>query len=255
MNHLVVEPSAAALATAAAERVVAAASVAIAERGRFVIVLAGGSTPRALYTSLASPAFAQAIDWSRVHVFWGDERCCPPDDPASNYRMTRDALLAHVAIPPTQVHRIHGEDEPVAAAAAYERDLRATFPTGVPRFDLVLLGMGDNGHTASLFPGLSAVREDARWVVAECVAEVSMWRVTLTPVAINAASEILFLVAGAAKASMLARVLEGPRIPGDLPAQAIVPVDGTITWLTDAPAAAALQRCAPSGALAIASEE
>lgn len=241
MSDVVVVSSAEALALAAAERVVAAASLAIAARGRFVVALSGGSTPKALYTLLASPAFAPRIDWTRVHVFWGDERCCPPDDPSSNYRMTRDALLERVAIPTAQVHRIHGEDNPAAAAAAYERELHATFPAGAARFDLVLLGMGDNGHTASLFPGLSAVREGARWVVAEYVAEVSMWRVTLSPLALNAAAEILFLVAGAAKATMLSRVLEGPRVPDQLPAQAIVPVDGTITWLADVAAAAALR--------------
>jgi len=241
MNRVVVLESPEALARAAAERVVTAASDAIAARGRFVIALTGGSTPKVLYRLLASPVFAGAIDWVRVHVFWGDERCRPPDDPASNYRMARETLLDHVPVPPAQVHRMHGEDEPEQAAAAYEHDLRATFPDGLARFDLVLLGMGANGHTASLFPRLSAVRERQRWVVAEHVAEVSMWRITLTPVALNSAAEIVIVVAGADKAAMLARVLEGPRAIDELPVQAIAPEAGSLTWLVDADSAAALR--------------
>ena len=240
MNRVVISPSAAALARAAAERVVVAAAAAIAARGRFVIALAGGSTPKALYTLLATPEFAARIDWAHVHAFWGDERCCPPEDPSSNYRMAREALLEHVPVPAAQVHRMRGEDDPAQAAAAYERDLRASFPDGRAAFDLVLLGMGTNGHTASLFPHLSAVRARTRWVVAEQVAEVGMWRITLTPVAINAAAEILFLVAGADKAAMLSRVLEGPRVVDELPAQAIAPETGTLTWLVDVAAAASL---------------
>jgi 6-phosphogluconolactonase len=243
---VVVLPSAAALMEAAAERVAARAASAIAASGRFVVALAGGSTPKALYELLASPRHAGRIDWSRVHVFWGDERCVPPDDPASNYRMSREALLDRVAVLPPNVHRVHGEDPPTAAAAAYEEELRGIFSTraGRPReapgacFDLVLLGMGDNGHTASLFPGLTAVQERERWVVAEYVAEVSMWRVTLTPPVINAAADVVFLVSGAGKAAMLHRVLEGPREPVALPAQAIVPRGGGATWLVDGAAAA-----------------
>jgi 6-phosphogluconolactonase len=240
MNRVIISPSAEALARAAAERVVVAAAAAIATRGRFVIALTGGSTPKALSALLASAEFAGKIDWSSVHAYWGDERCRPPDDPASNYRMARETLLDHVPIPATQVHRMRGEDDPARAAAAYEQDLRAVFPEGHARFDLILMGMGQNGHTASLFPHLSAVRERVRWVVAEHVPEVGMWRITLTPVAINAAAEILFLVAGADKAAMLARVLEGPRLVDELPAQAIVPTAGTLTWLVDAAAAASL---------------
>jgi 6-phosphogluconolactonase len=175
-------------------------------------------------------------------VLWGDERCVPPDDPASNFRMVREALLDHVAIPAGQIHRMRGEDDPRTAAAAYERELRALFPAGSPRFDLVLLGLGDNGHTASLFPGLGAVRESARWVVAEHVSEVGMWRLTLTPAAIDAAAAIVFLVAGRDKAAMLARVLEGPRDIDARPAQAIAPAEGRLIWLVDVAAAGALTR-------------
>lgn len=238
-----------ALMAGAAERFVSVARRAIRESRRFMVALAGGSTPRRLYELLAMPAYARRVDWSRTHLFWGDERCVAPDDPASNYRLTREALLGRVPVAEANVHRIHGEDPPARAAAAYEQELREAFTTreGPPsrapgcRFDLVLLGMGSNGHTASLFPGLAAVRERERWVVAEHVAEVSMWRVTLTPPVLNAAGHVVFLVSGAEKAAMLQRVLEGPSEPHVLPAQAIAPSDGVLAWLVDAPAAARLQ--------------
>jgi 6-phosphogluconolactonase len=235
---VIVVPTKADVARAAAERVVAAASAAIAARGRFTFALSGGSTPRVLFELLASDAYRSRVDWARTEVFFGDERCVPPDDSASNYRMARETLLDHV---PARVHRMRGEDAPVAAAAAYERELRELFGT-TPRFDLVLLGMGDNGHTASLFPGLTAVMERERWVVAEYVAEVSMWRITFTPVVLNAAAEDLFLVAGTDKASMLHRVLEGPRDPRALPSQVVAPADGRLVWLVDAAAAAELKQ-------------
>jgi 6-phosphogluconolactonase len=238
-----------ALMEAGASAVVAAARAAIGAHGRFVTALSGGSTPRALFELLATGRFASAVDWSRVHVCWGDERAVPPDAAASNYRMVREALLDHVPIPASQVHRIRSEEPPQAAAEAYERELRTLFATrvgparpnpGAP-FDLMLLGMGDNGHTASLFPGLHAVREADRWVVAEFVAEVGMWRITLTPVVLNAAAEVVFLLAGADKAAMLHRVLEGPVDPDALPAQVVAPRDGRLRWLVDADAAAGLE--------------
>ena len=235
---VIVVPTKADVAREAAERVVAAASAAIAARGRFTFALSGGSTPRVLFELLASDAYRSRVDWARAEIFFGDERCVPPDDSASNYRMARETLLDHV---PARVHRMRGEDDPVAAAVAYERELRELFGTA-PRFDLVLLGMGDNGHTASLFPGLTAVTERERWVVAEYVAEVSMWRITFTPVVLNAAAEDLFLVAGSDKASMLHRVLEGPRDPRALPSQVVAPADGRLVWLVDAAAAAELKQ-------------
>jgi len=238
VRDVIVLPTKPAVARAAADRIVDAAASAITARGRFTIALSGGSTPRAMFQLLASDAYRTRIEWARVDVCFGDERCVPPDDPASNYRMAREALLDHV---PARVHRMRGEDEPAAAAAAYERELRELFGEA-PRFDIVLLGMGDNGHTASLFPGLRAVEERERWVVAEYVAEVSMWRLTLTPVVLNAAAEVLFLVAGADKADMLHRVLEGARDPVALPAQVVAPRDGRLAWLVDAGAAAKLVR-------------
>jgi 6-phosphogluconolactonase len=229
-----------AVTAATADALVDAAATAIAARGRFLLVLSGGSTPKALYELLATPGYATRIDWTRVHVFWGDERCVAPDDRSSNYRMAREALLDRVPISPEAIHRMRGEDPPEQGAAAYEADLHKVFGAGPPRFDLVLLGMGDNGHTASLFPGLTAVRERARWVVAEYVGEVDMWRLTMTPPALNAAVRVVFVVVGADKAPMLSRVLEGPRDVDLLPAQVIVPTDGVLTWMVDAAAAAKL---------------
>ncbi|MDZ4865084.1 MAG: 6-phosphogluconolactonase [Gemmatimonadota bacterium] len=236
------------LASAAADRFVSAADDAIRASGRFAVALSGGATPKRVYARLATEPYVSRVEWSRVHWFWGDERCVPPDDPASNYRMASDALLDRIPILEATVHRIRGEDHPAVAAAAYEQTLRETFatPAGAPqrtpraRFDLVLLGMGANGHTASLFPGMTAVRERERWVMAEYVEAVSMWRVTLTPLLLNAASDVMFLVAGPEKAAMLHRVLEGPYQPNALPAQAIVPADGHPLWLVDAAAAADL---------------
>ncbi|MGH7655390.1 MAG: 6-phosphogluconolactonase [Gemmatimonadaceae bacterium] len=247
-ENVEVFPSAAELATAAAERFVGAASAAISANGTFLVALSGGSTPHALFALLASPAYSRRVEWPRVHLFWGDERCVPPDDESSNYRMARETLIDHVPLPPENVHRMRGEDPPAAAAERYEQELRAAFatPTGAPRaeprsrFDLVLLGLGTNGHTASLFPHLRAVHEHKRWVVAEDVEMLQMWRVTLTPDVINAAAEILFLVSGHEKAPVLRRVLRGPRMVDDLPAQAIAPADGRLLWLVDAPAASEL---------------
>jgi 6-phosphogluconolactonase len=243
-------PTGDALMQAAAQRFAACAEAAIQAAGRFVVALSGGSTPKRLYALLATEPYAGRVQWSRVHVFWGDERCVPPDDPASNYRTAREALLSRVPVPEGNVHRMRGEDDPGSAAAAYERELREIFvtPDGPPactparRFDLVLLGMGDNGHTASLFPGTPAVRETERWVMAQCVNAVSMWRVTLTPVIINSAAEVTFLVSGGEKAGMLRRVLKGPNMPDALPAQAIAPGHGRLRWLVDATAAADLER-------------
>jgi 6-phosphogluconolactonase len=233
-----------------AEIFVRSADAAIRASGRFVVSFSGGSTPNALYELLATDAYARRIDWTRIDVFWGDERCVSPDDPASNYRTARRLLLDRVPVSAQRVHRIRGEDEPVEAAAAYERELRATFETsdGPPRtspgsrFDLVLLGVGNDGHTASLFPGTAAVHEPARWVIAHHVAAVSIWRVTMTPRLLNAAAEVVFLAVGGEKAAIVHRVLEGPYQPDVLPAQAIAPQAGQLRWLLDADAASELGR-------------
>jgi 6-phosphogluconolactonase len=245
MTAIRVLPDPQALAEAAARHVVEFAQTAIRERGRFSVALSGGSTPRDLHFRLSSPPLVDQVDWPRVHVFFGDERCVPPDDERSNFRMADETLLSKVPIPREQIHRMRGELPPEEAAADYERQLREFSGDEPPRLDLILLGMGDNGHTASLFPGLTAVRELQRWVVAEYVAEVGMWRVTLTPAVLNLAREDVFLVAGAAKAAMLRRVLEGPYAPDELPAQIVRPTEGEVIWMVDAAAAAALT--APPG--------
>lgn len=236
------------LAVAAAERFVTAAAAAIASTETFTVALSGGSTPHALFSLLASPAYAERVEWARVHLFWGDERCVPPDDEQSNYRMTRETLIDRVPLRSENVHRILGEESPPAAAERYERELRSAFatPTGDARlapgsrFDLVLLGLGTNGHTASLFPHMRAVREQTQWVMAENIETLQMWRVTLTPPVINAAAEVMFLVSGREKAAVLRRVLYGARETDLLPAQVIAPVDGRLSWMIDAAAASEL---------------
>ncbi len=237
--QIVVLPDLDALVQAAAERFVVSAVEAIRARGRFHAALSGGSTPKGLYALLATAAYASRIDWARVHLFWSDERCVPPTDLMSNYRMVRETLIDHVALPAGNVHRIRGEDEPAAAAVAYERELRHTLGARTG-FDLVLLGMGEDGHTASLFPGLTAVVERQRHSVAEYVAAVSMWRVTCTPALFNAAAAVMFLVSGSKKAARLRQVLEGTHQPEALPAQVVAPPNGSVCWLLDADAAADL---------------
>lgn len=234
-----------ALVDATADLVTACASAAIAARGRFVWALAGGSTPRDLYATLAAPARRGRIDWTRVHVFWGDERCVPPDDPASNYRMARETLLAHVPVPPAQIHRMRGEDDPVGAAAEYEAQLKGVLGAqadGAPgALDLVLLGLGTDGHTASIFPGGQAGRESSRWVIAELVDPAHGWRLTLTPPVIDAASLVVFLVAGQDKAAVVADVRDGPVVFDELPAQRFA-FGGQTVWMLDDEAATQLRK-------------
>lgn len=229
-------PNAASLAQTAAEQIVTLAAEVIHTHKRFSIGLSGGSTPHALYALLAAPEFSRRIDWQNVHVFWGDERCVPPDHPDSNYRMARETLLDHVSIPASHVYRIHGEIEPPQAAADYEQTLRAFFgQDATPRFDLLLLGMGDDGHTASLFPGTAALNEDRRWVVENHVAKLNTWRITLTPVVLNAADQVWFLVAGENKAATLNSVLNGPYQPEKYPSQLVRAHH--LHWMIDSAAA------------------
>jgi 6-phosphogluconolactonase len=226
MTERRVYPDKAAVALAAADYLLACYATAIAEHGRFALALAGGSTPRTLYELLVE----RPIDWTRVHIFWGDERTVPPDHPDSNYHMARSTLLNHVPLPSGNVYRIRTELEPQAAAAAYERDLRRFFGDA-PRFDLILLGMGADGHTASLFPGTAALAETERWVVANHVPQLGTWRITFTLSVINAAAHVAFLVTGADKRERLQQVLAGP--PGQFPAQLVQPADGEVIWFLD----------------------
>ena len=245
MTAIRILPDQAAVADAAARHIVESARSAIDRRGRFSLALSGGSTPKPVHRRLAEPPLRTAIEWPRVHVFFGDERCVPPDDPQSNYRMARETLLDLVPIPPENIHRMRGETDPHAAAEAYAAELTRFFGAEAIRLDLILLGMGDNGHTASLFPGLTAVHETERAVVAEFVAEVGMWRITLTPLALNNAREDVFLVTGSDKADMLRQVLEQSYNPDALPAQVVRPLEGDVVWLVDT--AAARRLSPPSG--------
>lgn len=239
MPNLTIYPDPDAFVHGAAELVAGLAQAAIAETGRFTIALAGGGTPRPIYALLATPEFAGRIDWAKVQVFFGDERCVPPEDERSNFRMAREALLDHVPLPPANVHRIRGEDDPARAALAYEQGMRAFFRTqGPPALDLICLGLGDNGHTASLFPGTASLCEAERWVVSQYVEVMQAWRVTFTPALINAARHAVFMVAGADKAEVLGRVLTGPYQPEVLPAQLVQTADGGTRWLVDAAAGA-----------------
>ncbi len=230
-------PDGSSLAVGAAEQIIALASTAIAEHGRFSIALSGGSTPQRLYELLATPAYAERIDWQRTHIFWGDERCVPPEHADSCYRMAREALLDHVPVPPDNIRRIQGELAPDEAAAKYERILHHFFDQQTPRIDLILLGMGDDGHTASLFPGTKALHEETRWVIENYVEVKHMWRVTLTKTAINAAANVMFLVSGSGKAERLYQVIQGPYVPYELPSQMIKPENGNLMWFVDHDAA------------------
>ncbi len=220
------------------------AQKAVEERGRFLLVLAGGSTPKPLYHRMAQSPYREDVPWSQTHVFWGDERMTLPEDPQSNYGQARESLLSQVPIPPEQVHPIPGELEPEEAALAYGETLARWAGAGRswPRFDLVLLGLGSDGHTASLFPGKAVGEEKvvpARAVHAE-YGDRPADRVTLTPPVFNSARHIFFLVAGEEKAEALAGVLDGEYDPGRWPAQRIQPQDGRVSWLVDRAAATQL---------------
>jgi 6-phosphogluconolactonase len=243
--ELVIVPDAAALACEAAQRLAGLAQEAVESRGRFSVALSGGSTPGTLYRLLAEEPYRSQILWAQVHLFWADERCVPPDDPGSNYRLVYDTLIAHVPVPPGNVHRVSGELGPKAAAKAYDREMRRFFGGPRPRFDLVLLGLGSDGHTASLFPNSEALEETERLAVATTAfydnrpAE----RMTLTLPALNAARQVLFLVSGLEKAEIVQAVLAD--VAGRLPARRIRPVAGRITWLLDAAAAARVPSVLP----------
>jgi len=226
------------LARAAARRIAGLAQAAVDERGCFAVALSGGSTPRQTYETLATPPYRNAIPWSAVHVFWSDERCVPPDHADSNYRLARLALLDRLPLPAENVHRIQGELPPEDAAQRYEAELRLLGDP--PVLDLALLGLGSDGHTASLFPGAPRPRAGANAVAVYAEAHGS-WRVTLTLEALNLARRVLFLVSGDAKARALAATLEGSRDPSRWPAQAVHGQTGEPEWLVDEAAASLLR--------------
>ena len=211
-------------------------------RGRFTVALAGGGTPRLTYETLARSPFREQVPWQETHVFWGDERCVAADDLRNNARMARRALLDHVPIPPAQVHPMACDRSPREAAEGYEALLRGFFAAGPPRFDLVLLGLGDDGHTASLFPGTPAPEERQRWVVEVNAAGEGVQRLTLTVPAINQAALVVFLVTGSGKSPILRKVLEDAPGLSSIPARLIRPADGKLLWLVDRDAASLLQK-------------
>ena len=229
------------VARAVAERFAELARASVAGRGVFSVALAGGTTPRRVYELLAGEDFRSQVPWEGVHVFFGDERAVPPDHADSNYRMAHEALLSHVTIPQRNVHRMRGEGDAAANASLYEDEMRAFFgEVDWPRLDLVMLGMGDDGHTASLFPNTPALEEQRAWAVANWVEKFDAWRVTLTAPAINRSRHVIFTVTGAGKAARLAEILKGERDPTRLPSQLIEPSDGKLEWFVDRAAAASL---------------
>jgi len=238
-GRLIVLGDEAALAHAVASRFVEVAQEALTSRERFDVALSGGSTPKAAYALLAAQPLAAALDWSRVRFFFGDERCVPPDDPESNYKTAFDGLLQPLGIAPGRVFRMRGEDEPAVAARDYaavlQRELGAR-----PVFDLVMLGMGPDGHTASLFPGSDPLSDDAALVRAPWVEKFSTFRITITPQVINAARHVLIAAAGASKAATLREVREGPFAPTVHPIEIVAPLDGELTWFVDESAAGEL---------------
>lgn len=245
-GRVVVVDDADALAREAAEEFERRAIAAVASRGRFTVALSGGSTPRRLYTLLADPAgaFHKTISWSRVHLFWSDERHVPPEDSRSNYRMARETLISRVPIPPDNVHRIEAElPDAAEAAARYDAGLARFFslsPGEFPRFDLMLLGVGPEGHTASLFPGTKALEVRDRRVVESWVPKLNAFRITMTIPVFRRAAAVLFLISGEDKAPVLRTVFDPKGPPDALPCQLIRPDTGDLIWLVDRPAAAGL---------------
>lgn len=255
MPDIVVLPDPAGIAEEAARRFVALAAQAVQARGRFTVALAGGSTPAALYGLLSRPPYREQVPWERTLIFFGDERCVPPDHPWSNYHMARKTLLDHVPVPPEHIYRMAGELPPGAAAAGYAALLRQAFHlrgAARPQFDLILLGMGEDGHTASLFPDMPALQERRRLVVATQVPEhvqPPVARITLTLPVLNAACHVMFLVTGAGKAEKARAVLEPMSLESAsesrlhaesrglgrqaFPAARVQPTHGTLTWLLD----------------------
>ncbi len=226
------------LSERASELLIGIAREAANEHGGFALALSGGSTPKALYELLATEEKSARIPWEQSHIFWSDERCVPPSDSESNYRMAHETLLSRVPVPAAQVHRMRGEDEPERAAEAYAVELENHFGAGDPRFSLILLGMGDDGHTASLFPHTNALADTAHTVAANYVEKLASHRLTMTLRTLNAAATVIFQVSGEAKAAALNNVFESGAIEdAPPPARLVRPAQGELIWLVDEAAA------------------
>jgi 6-phosphogluconolactonase len=240
---LAIYPDIDTLSQDAAQYIVGIANESIADRGRFTIALSGGNTPRKTYGLLGSEPYSSQIDWKLVHIFWSDERCVPPDSPDSNYRMAHEELLSKISIPNLQVHRMPADmPDRDAAAQEYTEEMRRIFGTDdIPDFDLIQLGMGPEGHTASLFPHQASLHETRRLVMPVSVPKPPPDRLTFTPPLLNAARNVLFLVTGEDKADALKAVLEGKYQPDESPAQIVSPPNGEVEWIVDRDAAKKLR--------------
>jgi 6-phosphogluconolactonase len=229
------------LAAAAASLILETALAHLNKGDSFTLVLSGGSTPALTYQQLVEQARSQDLDGSRIQIFWGDERCVPPDHEQSNYHMARTKMLDQLPIPADNIHRMACENDPYAGASNYEDLLRSHFPNQTfPAFDLILLGLGDDGHTASLFPGTDILDEQERWVAPVYVPHLNSWRISLTLPALNAAGKVAFLVAGVGKAATVQKILNPDGLSESYPAQLIQPI-GKLLWLLDQPAASRLK--------------
>ncbi len=223
-----------------AANLVSAIIEAAAAKGTVSVALSGGSTPRRLYTLLGEAPWRERIEWKRVHLFWADERCVPPDHNESNYRLVAETFLSRVDLPEDHIHRIRGEEEPELAARVYEEELRRfSRPEALPVFDLILLGAGEDGHTASLFPGSPALREKKRFAVPVYCEAPKHSRITLTLPVLNRAAHVLFLASGRAKAAVVHEIVEDGN-PKQYPAGLVQPVSGAVTWMIDREAAGLL---------------
>lgn len=240
--QLIIKKNPTELAKAAADFVTKRIKDTLQSKDRFTIALSGGSTPKALHELLAKAPYVEQIPWAQLHIFWGDERYVPIDDEQNNAGMAYDTLLGHVYTPESQIHVWRTDLEPEAAAADYNRILHDYFGNTGPTFDLVLLGMGDDGHTLSLFPGTEVVHEQTAWTKAYFLTQQNMFRLTLTAPVVNRANCVLFLVSGPKKAESLKEVLEGTYNPDKYPSQEIKPEDGELVWLVDEKAAANLNK-------------
>lgn len=242
--RIAIYPDTDSLSHEAAQYIVRVAQESIVTHGRFTLALSGGNTPKKLYGLLGEEPYASQIDWNLVEIFWSDERCVPPDSPDSNYRMAQEVLLSKVPIPASQIHRVPAEEADRAAASLkYAQEMQRVFGTSrVPSFDLIQLGMGPEGHTASLFPHQPSLHEQQRLVMPVTVPKPPPPRLTFTPPLLNAATRVLFLVTGADKVDAVQAVLEGDHQPDEYPAQIVQPPRGDVTWMLDNAAAAKLSK-------------